>query len=143
MHCDAISRDNVWISAANKPRGPLQGKYWCMVVPGSDARRTLRSEIQEVASWPKLLANMPAEPREHPPSLDRGRWIVQHQVQRHCPTPTQALAVGRPQKSQEMVHIVCNMMDRLMEEARHRDIGLCTIRERGLSGRLNNCVNFT
>ena len=67
VHGDGISRQRVWISCANKPRANLTRTYWCKVVPDTSAFRTLRREIQHGSAWPKLLANIRAEPRDRPP----------------------------------------------------------------------------
>ena len=67
VHGDGISGQRVWISCANKPRTNLTDTYWCKVVPDTGAFQTLRREIQNGEAWPKLLANMRAEPRDTPP----------------------------------------------------------------------------
>ena len=93
VHGDRISGDRVWISGANEPRANLTGTYWCKVAPDTGAFRTLRREIQHGLAWPKLLANIRAEPREAPPLSNEDQDILKHLVQRHALNPSQALAV--------------------------------------------------
>ena len=93
VHGDGISRQCVWISCANKPRANLTGTYWCKVVPDTGAFRMLRREIQHGLAWPKLLANIRAEPRDTPPLSNEDQDILKHLVQRHALNPSQALAV--------------------------------------------------
>ena len=81
------------MSCANKPRGNLTGTYWCKVVLDTAAFRTLRKEIQQGLAWPKMLANIQAEPRDVPPLSNEDQEIFKHLVQRHGLNPSQALAV--------------------------------------------------
>ena len=67
VHGDGISGDYVWISSTNKPRANLNARCWCQVVPDTAAFCNLRNEIQQGLAWPKLLANIRAEPRNRPP----------------------------------------------------------------------------
>ena len=93
VHGDGISGQRGWISCANKPHANLIGNYWCKVVPNTGAFRTLRKEIQRGAAWPKLLANMRAEPRDAPPLSNEDQDILKHLVKPHALNPSQALAV--------------------------------------------------
>ena len=93
VHGDGISGDRVWIWCANKPRASLTGTYWCKVVPYTAAFRTLRREIQHGLAWPKLLANIWAEPRDAPPLSNEDQDIRKHLVQRHALNSSQALAL--------------------------------------------------
>ena len=93
MQGDGISGDRVWITCANKPHANLTGTYWCKVVPDTGAFRTLRREIQHGLAWPKLLANIRADPRDAPPLSNEHQDILKHLVQRHALNPSQALAV--------------------------------------------------
>ena len=92
VHGDGISGQRVWIRCANKPRATLIGNYWCKVVPDTGAFRTLHREIQHGAAWPKLLANMRAEPRDTPPLSNEDQDILKHLVKQHALNPSQALA---------------------------------------------------
>ena len=47
VHGDGMSGDHVWISAGAKPRGPMEGTYWCMVVLDSNAYRNMWNEIHK------------------------------------------------------------------------------------------------
>ena len=67
VHGDGISGDKAWTNVANRPRDNLKGKCWCKSVPDTADYRNLRGEIQQGAAWPKLLANIRAEPRDLPP----------------------------------------------------------------------------
>ena len=49
----------------------------------------LRREIEQGAPWPKLLANMRAEPRDTPPLQD----ILKHLVKQHALNFSQGFAV--------------------------------------------------
>ena len=93
VHGDGISGQHVWISCANKPRTNLIGNYWCKVVPDAGAFHTWRREIQKGAAWPKLLANMRAEPRDTPPLSTEDQDILKHLVKQHALNPSQALAM--------------------------------------------------
>ena len=93
VHGEGISGQRVWISCANKPRANLIGNYWCKVVPDTRALRTLRREIEQGAAWPKLLANMRAEPKDTPPLSNEDQGILKHLVKQHTLNPSQALAV--------------------------------------------------
>ena len=93
VHGDGISGQRVWISCANKPRTNLIGNYWCKVVPDTGALQTLRREIQKGEAWPKLLANIRAEPRDTPPLSTEDQDILKHLVKQHGLNPSQALAV--------------------------------------------------
>ena len=93
VHGDGISGQRVWITCANKPRTNLVGNYWCKVVPDTGAFQTLRREIQNEAAWPKLLANMRAEPRDTPPLSTEDQDILKHLVKQDGLNPSQALAV--------------------------------------------------
>ena len=93
VHGDGISGQRVWISRANMPHANLIGNYWCKVVPDTSAFRTLRREIQHGAAWPKLLANMRAEPRDTPPLSSEDQDILKHLVKQHALNPSQALVV--------------------------------------------------
>ena len=93
VHGDGISRQRVWISCANKPRANLTRTYWCKVVPDTSAFRTLRREIQHGSAWPKLPANIRAEPRDRPPLSNEDQDTLKHLVKRHALNPSQALAV--------------------------------------------------
>ena len=53
----------------------------------------MRREIQKGAAWPKLLANMRAEPRDTPPLSTEDQDILKHLVKEHGLNPSQALAV--------------------------------------------------
>ena len=93
VHGDGISGQRVWISCANKPRTNLTNTYWCKVVSDTSAFQTLRREIQNGEAWPKLLANMRAEPRDTPPLSTEDQDILKHLVKQHGLNPSQALAV--------------------------------------------------
>ena len=93
VHGDGISGQRFWIRCANKPRANLIGNYWCKVVPDTGAFRTLRREIQHGAAWPKLLANVQAEPRDTPPLSNKAQDILKHLVKQHALNPSQVLAV--------------------------------------------------
>ena len=93
VHGDGLLGQLVWISCANKPRTNLIGNYWCKVVSNTCAFHTLRREIQKGAAWPKLLANMRAEPRDTPPLSTEDQDILKHLVKQHGLNPSQALAV--------------------------------------------------
>ena len=55
----------------------------------------MRREIQHELAWPKLLANIRAEPRDAPPSSNEDQDILKHLVECHALNPSQALAVRR------------------------------------------------
>ena len=93
VHGDGIPGQRVWISCANKPRANLIGNHWCKVVPDTGAFHTLRREIQKGAAWPKMLANMRAEPRDTPPLSTEDQDILKQFVKQHALNPSQALAV--------------------------------------------------
>ena len=93
VHGDGTSGDHVWINSANKPRATLNARYWCKVVPDTIAFRTLRKDIQPGLAWPKMVANIRAEPRDLPPLSNPDQEIFQHLVKCHCLNPSQALAV--------------------------------------------------
>ena len=93
VHGDGISGQRVWINCANKPRANLTGTYWCTVVPDTGAFRTLHREMQHGLAWPKLLANIRAEPRDAPLLSNEDHDILKHLVQRHVLNPSQVLAV--------------------------------------------------
>ena len=93
MHGDGISGQRVWISCANKPRARLIGNYWCKVLPDKGAFRTLRREIQQGAAWPKVLANMRAEPKDTPPLSNEDHDILKHLIKQHALNPSHAFAV--------------------------------------------------
>ena len=80
VHGDGISGDRVWISCANKPRAKLTATYWCKVVPHTAAFRILRKEIQQGLAWPKMLANIRAEPRDSPPLSNKDQEILPHRL---------------------------------------------------------------
>ena len=57
LHSDGIFGDNVWIIAANKPKGPLKGRYWCMVVPNSIATCAMKpSNVQQALNCYEISA---------------------------------------------------------------------------------------
>ena len=91
VHGDGISGQRVWISCANKPHANLTGTYCCKVVSDTGAFRALRREIQHGLAWPKLLANIRAEPRDTPPLSNEDHDILKHLVKRHALNPSQAL----------------------------------------------------
>ena len=93
VHGDGISGHRVWMSCANKPCTNLTDTYWCKVVPDTGVFQTLRREIQKGEAWPKLLANMRAEPRDTPPLSTEDQDILKHLVKQHGLNPSQALAV--------------------------------------------------
>ena len=93
LHGHGISGQRVWIGCANKPGTNLIGNYWCKVVPDTSAFHALRRETQKGAAWPKLLANMRAEPRDTPPLSTEDQDILKHLVKQHGLNPSQALAV--------------------------------------------------
>ena len=95
LHGDGISGDCVWINRANKPCANLIGTCWCKVFSDTAAFCTLRREIEQGLAWPKLLANIRAEPRDAPPLSNEDLDILKHLVQRHALNPSQALAVRR------------------------------------------------
>ena len=84
LHGDGISGQRVWISCANKPCANRTGTYWCKVVPDTGVFRTLRRENQQGSAWPKLLANILAEPRDTPPLSNQDHDILKHLVKRHA-----------------------------------------------------------
>ena len=85
--------DYVWITSANMPRGNPNARYWCHVVPDTAAFHNLRNEIQQGLAWPKMLANIQAEPRDVPPLSNEDQESLQYLVKRHRLNPSQALAV--------------------------------------------------
>ena len=51
-------------------------------------------EIQQGLAWPKMLANIQAEPRDLPRLSNQDQEILQYLVKRHCLNPSQALAAA-------------------------------------------------